>query len=636
MIEQAVLIRRFEELILRLFSEGKLNGTVHTCLGQEWTGIAVCNHLLPRDTIFSNHRGHGHFIARTGNVNGLLAEVMGRSSGVCGGIGGSQHVCQDGFYSNGILGGMVPVAAGNAFSHKLASRNNISVVFSGDGSLGEGIIYETLNLVSKWEIPLLMVVERNGYAQSTNTNQTIAGNFASRATAFEVKHFSSTTWEVDELLDSAGTAVDWVRKEGRPAILEIETYRLAAHSKGDDNRDQNEIDIFRQRDSLTRILATDEEQAKAIETRVQDKLQQALTTAESSDSCSFSGRKNYISKTISWEIPDMQSDRYGNLLYSCFCKIFKEHENAIMIGEDIEGEYGGAFKITRDLSQLYPGRVRNTPISEAAITGVGSGLAMGGFLPFVEIMFGDFLTLTFDQLLQHASKFETMYNGKVKTPLVIRTPMGGRRGYGPTHSQSIEGHFLGIPNLDVLALNLRIEPDLVYRELMNANHSPVLVIENKVLYTRTLRNEPPPGYIFELSDERFPTVRLRPIDVNPDATIVCYGGMLEYAEDALTELFNKHEILCDLICTTQLSPLNILPILQSVQRTRRLVVAEEGKSFAAWGSEVLAQLISSGATLNSVVRLGNDELIPSNFAAEKAILPSTDDIVKAAIQVIKK
>ena len=163
--ERAMTIRSVEQKLLDLFAEGKLVGTVHTCIGQEFTGVAVCGALLPGDLVYSNHRCHGHFLALTDDVSGLLGEVMGKPSGVCGGRGGSQHLCSKGFFSNGIQGGIAPVAAGLAMTLKLRKPGYIGVVFIGDGTLGEGVIYETMNIASKWQLPLLIVLENNLYVQ---------------------------------------------------------------------------------------------------------------------------------------------------------------------------------------------------------------------------------------------------------------------------------------------------------------------------------------------------------------------------------------------------------------------------------------------------------------------------------------
>ena len=180
LIKKAITIRTVEERFMSLFSEGKLNGTVHTCVGQEFSAIAFAGQLQKKDFIFSNHRCHGHYIAFTDDVRGLLAELLGKASGTCGGIGSSQHLCKDNFYSNGIQGGIVPVAAGYAMANKLKNNGAIGIVFIGDGTFGEGVLYETLNIVSKWNIPLLIVCENNYYAQSTPQSITLAGDHSSK------------------------------------------------------------------------------------------------------------------------------------------------------------------------------------------------------------------------------------------------------------------------------------------------------------------------------------------------------------------------------------------------------------------------------------------------------------------------
>ena len=234
-------IRRFEERLLDLFEEGALNGTTHACIGQEADCVGVIEHLRPGDHIFSNHRCHGHYLAWTGDALGLLAEIMGKSAGVCGGIGGSQHLCTTGFKSNGILGGTVPAAAGIALAMKLSRGDAISVAFIGDGTFGEGVLYETLNIASLWALPLLVVVENNGYAQSTPIAANMAGDLPARLAAFGIasSHLDST--DVREIGAEAARLVAEVRETRTPRALVIDTYRLCHHSKSDDNRPEAEI-----------------------------------------------------------------------------------------------------------------------------------------------------------------------------------------------------------------------------------------------------------------------------------------------------------------------------------------------------------------------------------------------------------
>jgi acetoin:2,6-dichlorophenolindophenol oxidoreductase subunit alpha len=244
------LIRRFEETLLELFSEGALNGTTHCCIGQEANAVGILEHVTPGDHVFSNHRCHGHYLAHTGDVFGLLAEIMGKAAGVCGGIGGSQHIGAPGFKSNGIQGGIVPAAAGIALAQKLRGGDRFSLVFIGDGTLGEGVVYETLNLAALWQLPLWIVLEDNGWAQSTPLQHNLAGNMATRFAAFgiPVEELDSTdVSEIDRLAEK--TAVELRRTRGPRASI-LHTYRLCHHSKSDDNRPPAEVAARWEREPL--------------------------------------------------------------------------------------------------------------------------------------------------------------------------------------------------------------------------------------------------------------------------------------------------------------------------------------------------------------------------------------------------
>jgi TPP-dependent pyruvate/acetoin dehydrogenase alpha subunit len=277
-----LLIRRFEETLLELFSAGKLHGTTHTCIGQEADAMGVISCLEPeRDVVVSNHRCHGHYLAFTDDVDGLLREVMGRVGGVCGGKGGSQHLFAGNFYSNGVLGSTVPVAAGMALAEREKGTGAVATVFVGDGTLGQGVVYESLNIASLWELPLLVVVEHNGYAQSTPSRLQLAGDVETRAAAFGIAASRHDTTDVLEVREAAREAVDHVRSTGRPFFLVLDTYRFSPHSKGDDFRDPEEIAERRDRDpiAVAEGLVSDDaraEVAAAVEGRLTEAVEQAL------------------------------------------------------------------------------------------------------------------------------------------------------------------------------------------------------------------------------------------------------------------------------------------------------------------------------------------------------------------------
>jgi len=248
--KKMLLIRYFEEGVLKLFEQGKLFGTTHAYIGQEANAVGVISNLNKSDIVVSNHRCHGHYITHKQNPYALLCEMMGKKDGLCAGRGGSQHICDEGFFSNGVLGGTMPLAAGLAFSEKFKKTDNIIVVFIGDGTLGEGVLYETLNIVSKWELPILIVVENNRYAQSTKIEYTLAGKIPDRFNAFGIETEEIETFNVNEISNVSVGLIKKVRKTKRPHCLIINTYRFASHSKSDDGRDQNEVEKWKVNDPL--------------------------------------------------------------------------------------------------------------------------------------------------------------------------------------------------------------------------------------------------------------------------------------------------------------------------------------------------------------------------------------------------
>jgi TPP-dependent pyruvate/acetoin dehydrogenase alpha subunit len=280
--ERMFFIRRFEESLLDLFAQGKLVGTTHTYIGQEANAVGVIDHLeRERDVIFSNHRCHGHYLAFTDDAFGLLCEVMGKAPGVCGGKGGSQHLCNGNFYSNGVLGSIVPVATGIALAEKKKRTGAVSTVFLGDGTLGEGVTYESLNMASLWRLPVLFVVENNHYAQSTPVELELAGSIPARAAAFGVETAELETTDVQEIHETAGRAVARIRETGEPLFLVLDTYRYSPHSKGDDNRDPAEIAARRERDPLTVAGARlDDGERARIEEACESRLAETIAAAE--------------------------------------------------------------------------------------------------------------------------------------------------------------------------------------------------------------------------------------------------------------------------------------------------------------------------------------------------------------------
>ena len=315
-------------------------------------------------------------------------------------------------------------------------------------------------------------------------------------------------------------------------------------------------------------------------------------------------------------------------------------ERVYVLGEDLLDPYGGAFKVTRGLSSRFPERVLTTPISEAAILGVSNGMALRGLRPVAEVMFGDFVTLAADQLINHAAKFRWMYNDQVRVPLVVRAPMGGRRGYGPTHSQSLEKLFMGVPGLRVVAPNCLADPASLLEHAILQDDGPVLFIEHKLLYSRPIL-EPGEGELvdweIETSADEYPVLTLRSPDSSAaQLTIATYGYNFELARAAARELMYEHEIFAEIVLFSQLSPFGLAPLFNSLRRTRRLLTVEEGTITMGWGAEVAARAAESDLSGLKMRRAAALDLpIGNSKSIEDVILPSQEQILRLALELIQ-
>jgi pyruvate/2-oxoglutarate/acetoin dehydrogenase E1 component len=296
--------------------------------------------------------------------------------------------------------------------------------------------------------------------------------------------------------------------------------------------------------------------------------------------------------------------------------IIKNNPATMVIGEDVLDPYGGAFKVTQGLSSAFPSNVMTMPISESAIVGLGLGMAMRGRPVLAEIMFGDFLTLTMDQILNHAAKIEWLSGGGVHASLVIRTPMGGGRGYGATHSQSIEKHFCGIPGLTVLAVNQFSSPGKLLEKAMSAG-SPVLFIENKIAYSKLV--EP----------ERIVHHQ------NPDAVVLTYGGVSEICVRCAEALAEDEEIFVNVVPVEQLSPLPGDLVAEAASRSDKVFVVEEGTEGWGFASACSEALLKAGIRPKHFQSIATPATsIPAARNLEEALLPSVEKLSNAILEAM--
>lgn len=328
---------------------------------------------------------------------------------------------------------------------------------------------------------------------------------------------------------------------------------------------------------------------------------------------------------------------YLQSLQNGLSDLFSQDPRVILLGEDVLDPYGGAFKVTAGLSTQFPGRIFTTPISEAGITGVATGLALRGHVPIVEIMFGDFLTLCADQIVNHATKFAQMYQS-VNCPLIVRTPMGGGRGYGPTHSQSLEKMFLGIPGLKLIAPSHYHQPGMTLQRVVAQETNPVIFIEHKLLYREMLQtsNQEVP-LILETDETGYQTAVLRNYHQGtPDVCLIGYGGLSRFLPELLKRLAAE-EIRVLALLPESIDPLPLETLARFAAEAGRVVIAEESSDGFTWASSTASLLYEKlwGQLCCPIKIVTSDRsIIPTSFDQECEVLISASKIENAILEVL--
>lgn len=625
--EKASQIRAFEKLMVDEFGKGNVRGTFHTSFGQELISVILADLLDEGDFIFGNHRSHAIYLALSGEFEGLAAEVLGREGASSFGIGGSQHLKYKNFYSNGIQGGMCSLAVGAA-----SSKKNISIALIGDGTLGEGSLYESLNLASVLKSSALFILEDNSIAQSTISQFQRGGEISARFEAFGVQYSFIDSNDLQASYSTILNAIEYVRSGRGPFALHIKSYRLGAHSKGDDNRSQGEIELLMREELLTERLRNDSqlgsnhnEHSLRFGELISEikKRSNALAICENYAETLIYGNVEFLSVAFS------EGKKIRDMIYDGLNAALSSSNQLLMIGEDIEyisqgtsRPYGGAFGVTRDLSELFPGQVLNSPISESAITGFGIGRALSGRPTIVEIMFGDFTTLIVDVIIQQASKIVSMYGKQIAIPMLLRTPSGGRRGYGPTHSQNFENFFLGAPNIIVYSQNI-FSSSKHYLELLDTN-LPVMVFENKDLYS--LEQFSPQLDHFEVVFSKNNNVLLSSKYGKSKICILTFGFAANLALTAANTLIQEFEIFTNLIIPQIVSPLNLDFAFNVLKSSDVIYLVEEGEGANGLSGLLIQELQRLKLSLE-VKLISGRGIIGASEISESAALISAQKIV---------
>jgi 2-oxoisovalerate dehydrogenase E1 component len=636
-----VRIRRFDEKTAELFHAGLVKGTAHSYVGQEAVAAGVCAALRADDSIVGNHRGHGHCLAKGARVDRMMAELMGRATGYCRGLGGSMHIAAldlNILGCNGIVAAGLPIGAGAALAARLRKTDQVVVTFFGDGGANQGVVHEAMNLAAVWRLPFIFLCENNQYALSTSTARTTAGTIAARAAGYGIPGVRVDGNDVLAVHEEARKAVTRARAGDGPTLIEAVTYRWGGHSMRANlpqYRTETEEREWMQRDPIGRLeilllerkLSTPtrlKELREAVELEIDEAVRFATESPE--PTVALMEASVYAPHVEVREPapppPPGRELTTAQALGEALRQEMERDGRVFVMGEDV-GLIGGIFGVTRGLREAFgDDRVRDTPISEATFLGMGVGAAAAGLRPVVEIQIFDFVALTMDQVVNQAAKFRFMLGGTPTVPLVIRGPQGGGIRLAAQHSQSLEAWVLHVPGLVVVA------PSTPYdaKGLLTAairDDNPVIFLEHKVLYAQK-------GAVPE-APYALPLGRADVKRAGTDVTVVATQVMVQRALAAAEDLA-REGISVEVIDPRTLAPLDEETILGSVARTGRLVVAHEAVKRGGFGAE-LAALVSEKAfdTLDApIARVAARHVpMPYNDALERATIPTQQDIAAA-------
>ena len=463
-----LLIRAFEERAATLFEQGVIFGTAHSCVGQEAIAVGAAGVMRETDYLVGHHRSHGHLIAAGADLHRMMAEMFGKRTGYCKGLGGSMHIADlslDILGCNGIVGAGIPHACGAALTATLRGTDQATLAFFGDGAAGQGATHEGMNLAATWKLPVVFICENNQFALSADwRTQRAVEDLADRAAGYGMPGEVVDGNDVLAVEDAVGRALDLARSGGGPTFLEMKTFRRMQHSMRanlPDVRDRAVIDEWEPKDPVPRFEALlreagelDDDRAAAIRGEVEAEVDAAVTAGLADEDASVDDLLPAVfAPHRSYPAPPAGGERelsFMGAIREALDLELAADADVIVMGEDV-GRIGGLFRATEDLYERYGAeRIRDTPLTESGFVGCGIGAALTGLRPVVELQFSDFAGVAFDQILNQAAKLRFMMGGTPSMPLVLRMASGGGVRLGAQHSQSLEALFSHIPGLVVV------------------------------------------------------------------------------------------------------------------------------------------------------------------------------------------
>jgi len=645
---QMLMIRRVEERILALHKEGRISGSVHVCVGQEIVPAIIVGLLDERDRVQATYRGHGWALACGVPPEALLSEVLGRATGTNGGRAGSPYLSSPTHRfigENSIVGAGAPIANGIAMALAAQGHGGVSVVSIGDGATNQGSVHEAIVFAIARQLPVVFICENNSWSEMTPISDTVPNtSLSARAAGYGLPSRTVGGHDPAALAEAAANAINLARTGGGPSFLEVQVPRLLGHYNADIEHYRSDADKqeHRDRDPMTAIetqLASNNHIAPADLEAIQREVESAVRSAEeialSAPMPDPSTAGHHVLAPLVSGAPvsalpvEGEELAFGLAVNRALTIEMTERPNLIAFGEDVALP-GGIFGVTRNLFKRFGGdRVFDTPISESAILGAAVGSATEGLIPVVEIMWGDFLLVAFDQVVNQMANVRYISNGQRSAPIVVRMQQGITPWSCAQHSQSLEGLIAHIPGIK---LGLPSTPHDAFTMLRAAigDPDPVVIIEPRVLYLEK-------GVVdVDASVESAAGARVR--RRGSDVAIITWGRMVDICMAAAVQL-EESGVSATVLDLRWLNPLDESAIIDAVTANRgRIVVAHEANVTGGFGAEISARIVERCFPVLQapIARIGlPDVRVPAAPSLQAAVFPDARKVFNAAIKTAR-
>jgi 2-oxoisovalerate dehydrogenase E1 component len=621
--------RLIEEKMLILLRQGKVSKWF-SGIGQEAISVGITSVLDADEYILPMHRNLGVFTTREIPLTRLFSQWQGKKSGFTKGRDRSFHFGTQEFKIIGMishLGPQLGVADGIALANKLRKNGKVTAVFTGEGATSEGDFHEALNIAAVWELPVLFVIENNGYGLSTPTHEQYrCENLADKGIGYGMESYIIDGNNILEVFTQVNEIVTSLRTRPRPVLLEFKTFRMRGHEEASGTKyvPQELMDTWAAKDPIEnykKFLMESMVLSLEMDKQIKDEIKQeidthwAQTVAEPDFEADLKEELNDVYKPYDFESfePKQETEniRMIDAISEGLRQSMERHQDLILMGQDI-AEYGGAFKITDGfVAQFGKDRVRNTPICESAIVAAGMGLSINGMKSVIEMQFADFVSTGFNPIVNYLAKVH--YRWQEHADVVVRMPCGAGVQAGPFHSQTNEAWFTKTPGLKVVYPAFPLDAKGLLNTAIN-DPNPVMFFEHKALY-RSIYQEVPKDYY------TIPFGKASLLQTGTQVSIISFGAGVHWA---LETLKNHPEISADLLDLRTLQPLDYEAIFASVKKTNRAIILQEDSLFGGIASDISSAIMEHCFEFLDapVARVGSLETpIPFVKALEDQYLP---------------